>query len=89
MTRILGDYDNSRFPLGFTPIRNKRIEAAIAAEGIRLLKAGLARPDAVHNDAIRNVAANLPASPFARRLRLPRPSKNDSPIYRKQACSAA
>lgn len=76
-------------PIGFTPIRNKRIEAAIAAMGIELLKAGKASPNNVHREAVRIVAATLPALPFARRHRLPRPSKNDCPVYRKQACAVA
>jgi len=75
-------------PIGFTPIRNKRIDAAIAARGIKLLKAGKTSPHKVHREAVRIVAATLPALPFARRHRLPRPSKNDCPIYRKQACAA-
>ena len=84
---LLDDYANSRRPLGFTPIPNKRINAAIAAEGIRLLKQGRLSPAAVRREAVRNVAATLPALPFARRHCLPRPSKNDCPIYRKQACA--
>lgn len=75
-------------PLGFTPIRNKRIEAAIAAMGIKLLKAGKTSPNNVHREAVRIVAATLPTLTFARRHRLPRPSKNDCPVYRKQACAA-
>lgn len=80
---------NSDLPLGFTPMANKRIEAAIAAMGIELLKAGKTSPNNVHREAVRLVAATLPARPFARRHRLPRPSKNDCPVYRKQACAAA
>lgn len=96
MTNIfLDEYDFAHtgrtrvLPIGFTPMRNKRIEAAIAAEGIRLLKASLATANNVHREAVRIVAATLPALPFARRHRLPRPSKNDCPIYCKQACAAA
>lgn len=79
---------NSDLPLGFTPMRNKRIDAAIAAEGVRLLKEGRLSPSAIRRESVHNVAATLPALPFARRHRLPRPSKNDCPIYRKQACAA-
>lgn len=86
---ILDEYANSRRPLGFTAMPNKRVNAAIAAEGMRLLKEGRLSPDAVRREAVRNVAATLPALPFARRHRLPRPSKNDCPIYRKQACAEA
>lgn len=87
--KIFGEYDNSRRPLGFTSMPNRRINAAIAAEGIRLLREGRLSPDAVRREAVRNVAATLPALPFACRHRLPRPSKNDCPIYRKQACAEA
>lgn len=80
---------NSELPLGFTPMPNKRIDAAVAAEGIRLLKDGQISPNAVPREAVRAVASTLPALPFARRHRLPRPSKNDCPIYRKQACAPA
>lgn len=86
---ILDEYANSRRPLGFTPIRNKRIDAAIAAQALRLLRAGLATPSNVQREAVRIVAGMLQAEPLARRLRLPRPSKNDCPIYRKQACELA
>jgi len=76
-------------PLGFTPIRNARIEAAVAAAALKLLKKGELDPRDVHREAVRQVARTLPAPAFARRYRLPRPSKNDCPIYRKQACAAA
>ena len=80
---------NSLLPLGFTPMRNKRIEAAIALVAMRLLKEGKISPDQVRSHAVQQVARSLPALPFRRLLRLPRPSKNDCPIYRKQACRAA
>jgi hypothetical protein len=76
-------------PIGFTPIRNKRIDAAIAAAALALLKAGKLHPREVHVEAVRQVARILPAPEFGRRLRMPKPSKSDSPVYRKQACAVA
>lgn len=80
---------NRDLPIGFTPVRNKRIDAAIAAVALALLEAGKLQPRDVHIEAVRQVARTLPAPAFGRRLRMPKPSKSDSPVYRKQACAAA
>lgn len=76
--------ETSSLPIGFTPISNKRIDAAIAATAIKLLESGM-KPEKVHVEAVRAVARTLPPLPFARRHRLPRPSKSDNPEYRKVA----
>ena len=79
----------SRLPIGFTPIANKRINAAIAAAALKLLEAGRLDPRSVQVEAVRQVARTLPLPPIARRHRTPKPSKSDSPTYRKQACAIA
>jgi hypothetical protein len=95
MTQIFmdefGDVRSMRsrdLPIGFTPIRNKRIEAAIAAAALALLDARKLLPHQVQVEAVRQVARTLPLPAFGRRYRLPKPSKSDSPLYRKQACVA-
>ena len=80
---------NRDLPIGFTPIRNKRIDAAVAAAALALLEAGKLHPRDVPMEAVRQVARTLPLPAFARRFRMPKASKSDSPVYRKQACAAA
>lgn len=86
--KFLGAYDNSRLPIGFTPMTNKRIQAAVASAAMQLLRAGRCSPNQVHSQAVSLVARTLPHPGHARRYRLPRPSKSDSAAYRKQACAA-
>lgn len=79
---------NSDLPIGFTPVPNKRIDAAIAAIALKLMVAG-AHPTHVHREATRAVAHTLPFPAHRRSYRTPKPSKSDSAVYRKQACPAA
>lgn len=72
----------SELPIGFTPVRNKRIDAAIAAAALALLDAG-EKPEKVHRLAVKHVARTLPSLPFAKRHHVPRPSKSDDPDYRR------
>lgn len=67
---------------GFTPVHNRRIAAAIAAEMVLLVDAGMDEFRA-ELTAIRTIARQLPPPPFQRRHRAPRPSKSDNPDYRK------
>lgn len=74
----------SELPIGFTPVRNRRIEKSVAATAAELVEAGN-ETDYAWRTARQQVARNLPPLPFARRHRMPKPSKSDCPIYRKVA----
>ena len=74
--------DNSALPIGFTPVANKRILAAIGAVSLALVDSGW-RPLQAEVEAVRRVARTLPVLPLQRRHRAPRPSKSDDPAYRK------
>lgn len=69
---------------GFTPIPNRRIQAAIAAEVVRLMEVEKLTGPEAQDRAIRTVARTLP-SPRPFRHLFPRPSKSDNPVYRKAA----
>lgn len=68
---------------GFTPVPNKRIDAALAVAGLR---AKLANPllsaAEAERQGYRDVCATLPRGRPFRHL-FPRPSKNDCAAYRK------
>lgn len=69
--------------VGFTPVHNARINAAIAAKTALYQLAG-EQPTKAEYRAMRDVAAMLPALPMERRtLYRRRPSKSDSAAYRK------
>lgn len=67
---------------GFTPVPNRRIQAAVARASLDLLGSGVT-PDRAEAEAWRIVASRLPHAGFKRTLRPPRPSKSDDPAYRK------
>jgi hypothetical protein len=72
---------------GFTPVRNERVEKAIATQEALISLAALnggGVPNAieVREQALRNVARSLP-KPQPSKLYRHRPSKSDSPAYRK------
>lgn len=66
---------------GFTPVRNERIMRAVQSNALLLQLAGRPAVDA-QAEAWRAVAKGLPAEPRVNRHRV-RPSKSDSPVYRK------
>lgn len=73
---------NSDLPIGFTPVRNKRIMATIGAVTLALVNTGW-RPEQAEAEGVRRVARTLAPLPHQRRHRAPRPSKSDDPAYRK------
>lgn len=75
---------------GFTPVPNKRINAAIMSATAEFLLdevvTKLPKAQQVNEArrlAVRRVTASLPGISFAKRHRAPRPSKSDNPAYRK------
>lgn len=79
-------YQLARTP-GFTPVPNKRIQAAVTAVLASLPPA--MNPIAALQFAIDAVRRRLPPVPIARRHRAPRPSKSDKAKYRKAGDGAA
>lgn len=69
-------------PMGFTPIPNRRIDAAIA-KARELLDAAGCAAETLDETARRLVASTLPALPFRHRYRRPKPSKSDDAAYRR------
>ena len=75
----------SELPIGFTPVRNARIDAAIAAIAELLIEAGNEVGTAWRTARLQ-VARKLPTGPVRRRT--PKPSKSDDPAYRKAGAPA-
>jgi hypothetical protein len=79
--------DMSHLTIGFHPVRNKRIEMAVFAELSRQLE--LFGDTAIaHAEAWAIVARTLPPAPMRKTLRLPKPTKNNDPAYRKVGAPA-
>ncbi len=76
------EHANGRRPIGFTPIGNTRIARALQAAFARAIALGHT-PRQADAEARAAVARTLPPSPFAKRYRLPKPSRSDDPSYRK------
>lgn len=74
--------DTSHLPIGCHPVRNQRIEMAVLAEFNRQLKL-FSDAASAHAEAWAIVARTLPPAPVRKQLRLPKPTKNNSPAYRK------
>lgn len=73
---------NGRRPLGFTPVGNIRIARALQVAFARAIALHMA-PRLAGIEARAAVARDLPPLPFAKRYRLPKPSRSDDPSYRK------
>lgn len=78
---------------GFTPVRNKRISAAVDAQEILITADALERglnltPMEIRDQAVSNVARMLPRPPMVRSYHR-RPSRSDDPAYRKSIWPAA
>lgn len=69
---------------GFTPIRNVRVSKAVQATALIFQIQGKSAIDA-QNAAWDHVAKSLPRAAMVKSHR-PRPSKSDSPEYRKTQC---
>lgn len=68
---------------GFTTVRNQRIDGAMQAMFAMLVAREPHRnPADLQQEAVRAVMRTLPHPPMVRSTRR-KPSKNDSPIYRK------
>lgn len=72
---------------GFTPVPNKKLDAARAVAGLRAKLANPAlSPKQAEEQGFRDFCSTLPRGRPFRHL-FPRPSKNDSPAYRKQSAA--
>lgn len=69
---------------GFTPVPNARIDAAISAQTVLLMKVRGLNPDEAASEARRIVAGTLPPPRMVRRM-VVRPSRSDSAAYRNGA----
>jgi hypothetical protein len=76
------EYANGRRPLGFTPVGNARIAKALQVAFARAIALHMT-PRLADIEARATVARALPPLPFAKRYRLPKPSRSDDPSYRK------
>lgn len=71
----------SRQP-GFTPVRNARVDGAIATQAALLSASGAYNAVEAHHEARRRVARMLPPGPMVRSYAR-KPSKSDNPEYRR------
>lgn len=67
---------------GFTPVRNARIEG-MALRALQVAQALGYTGARLEAEAMAMLRRQLPAQGFAKRHRAPRPSKSDSPHYRR------